>query len=167
MQRVAGMFPATCPTCQKLFRVYYCRLKTHNYCSKKCADAGLRKGRQITCIICGAHRYFRPSYLSRMSGKLCSYRCWTKINHGKTAAAWKGGRILRSSGYWNVRIGKRYVMEHRLVMEQLLGRKLRKNEVVHHRDHNRLNNHTSNLQLMTKSSHMRYHARTRHIMATG
>lgn len=40
-----------------------------------------------------------------------------------------------------------YHFEHRLVMEKVLGRKLRKGENVHHRDGDRLNNDPDNLEL--------------------
>ena len=38
-----------------------------------------------------------------------------------------------------------YILEHRLVMEKYLGRKLDKKEYVHHIDHNRENNNIENL----------------------
>lgn len=51
-----------------------------------------------------------------------------------------------------------YVMEHRLVMERHIGRYLSEDEVVHHKDRNRLNNDISNLQLMTIAEHSRLHS---------
>lgn len=47
--------------------------------------------------------------------------------------------------------------EHRYIMEQYLGRKLKRNEVVHHKDGNKLNNDINNLELMTLSEHSRMH----------
>lgn len=47
--------------------------------------------------------------------------------------------------------------EHRVVMEKIVGRKLSKDEVVHHIDGNKHNNDPSNLQLMSQSEHMRIH----------
>lgn len=46
-------------------------------------------------------------------------------------------------------------------MEQHLGRKLRSDEIVHHKDHNRANNDISNLEIMTRAEHTRLHARER------
>jgi HNH endonuclease len=56
---------------------------------------------------------------------------------------------------------KLYVAEHRLVMEAHLGRFLTRDEVVHHKDENTLNNELSNLQLMTPSEHSSYHSQKR------
>ena len=55
-------------------------------------------------------------------------------------------------------------LEHRYVMEQKLGRKLHSTEIVHHRDHNPLNNHLDNLELTTRSIHMALHATTRNTL---
>ena len=51
-----------------------------------------------------------------------------------------------------------FVAEHRAVAEELIGRKLRKGEEVHHIDCNRLNNDPSNLIVfVSKADHQRYH----------
>ena len=47
--------------------------------------------------------------------------------------------------------------EHRLVMEQYIGRKLKTEEVVHHLDGNGMNNDITNLKIMTRSEHVRHH----------
>jgi hypothetical protein len=50
-----------------------------------------------------------------------------------------------------------YVLLHRIVMENFLGRLLTKDEVVHHKDENKKNNAIENLELMSKSDHVRHH----------
>jgi hypothetical protein len=47
--------------------------------------------------------------------------------------------------------------EHRIIMEQVLGRKLLPNEVVHHIDGNGRNNVVSNLKVMFSSEHSKLH----------
>jgi hypothetical protein len=47
--------------------------------------------------------------------------------------------------------------EHRVVAEQMLGRPLRRGEIVHHIDGNKHNNDPSNLQVMSQSDHIREH----------
>lgn len=56
-----------------------------------------------------------------------------------------------------------HIMEHILVMENVIGRHLLPNECVHHRNRKRDDNRYENLWLMTKSEHMSYHMTQRHI----
>jgi len=58
-------------------------------------------------------------------------------------------RYIDSNGYVYLRIGNKYVCEHRYIMGQFLGRELQHGEVVHHKDCNRSNNLLSNLELWT------------------
>ncbi len=68
---------------------------------------------------------------------------------------WNGGRIVEQpEGYILVKCNNHpyanqngYVREHRLVMEELLGRYLEPNEVVHHKDEDPSNNSIDNLTL--------------------
>lgn len=51
-----------------------------------------------------------------------------------------------------------YVLYHRAVMENSIGRMLADNEEVHHIDKNPHNNNLSNLQLVTKEEHRKIHS---------
>ena len=42
-------------------------------------------------------------------------------------------------------------------MEEHLGRKLRSDEIVHHKDGNKLNNSIDNLELLTRAEHINLH----------
>ena len=52
---------------------------------------------------------------------------------------------------------RRQRFEHRLVMEQFLGRRLRRGEIVHHLDGDGLNNSIDNLSLITQAEHVDIH----------
>jgi len=52
-----------------------------------------------------------------------------------------------------------YAAEHRVVASKKIGRPLRSNEVVHHRDGNKRNNSPKNLQVMSRAQHWKcYHS---------
>ena len=68
--------------------------------------------------------------------------------------------------YWIVFIDNKPQYVHRLIMEYYLGRKLHKNEVVHHVDGNGLNNRLSNLVVMFRAEHKELHEKeTREVYA--
>lgn len=50
-----------------------------------------------------------------------------------------------------------YVLLHRIVVENHLGRILNKNEIVHHIDKNKKNNNISNLEVTNQADHARLH----------
>ena len=100
----------------------------------------------ITCP-CGAKFKVYPYRVK--TAKYCSKACAAKYTNN----AWKGGRIVKPNGYIMIRVGKRYVYEHRYVMEQMLGRTLEPWEVVHHKNGKKADNRKSNLVLMSKRKH--------------
>lgn len=83
---------------------------------------------------------------------------------GERAVNWKGGRRIASNGYIEIKVEnypklnkRRYVYEHVYVAEKKIGRLLRENEVVHHIDRNKTNNHPDNLMVLTKEEHSKLH----------
>ena len=84
---------------------------------------------------------------------------------GEKNGNWNGGRHVRPDGYVDVlarahpNASRNRVLEHRLVMEQRIGRLLKRQEVVHHVDENPSNNEPSNLWLWpTQAAHKAWHA---------
>lgn len=51
-----------------------------------------------------------------------------------------------------------YVLAHRVIIENHLGRILNKNEVVHHKDGNKKNNNIDNLEVLDIVKHSRMHS---------
>lgn len=56
---------------------------------------------------------------------------------------------------------------HRVLMENKLGRLLLKGEIIHHLDGDRSNDDPSNLDVMTRSTHARHHAKHEHMVKIG
>lgn len=52
---------------------------------------------------------------------------------------------------------KGYVYEHIMIAEQMTGRHLKENEVVHHLDGNRSNNRIENLLVLSRAMHTKLH----------
>lgn len=79
----------------------------------------------------------------------------TVLDHqGPANPHWKGGRIWRGGGsnaYPCVLVNGRYIPEHRLIAERLIGRKLHPRERVYHRDLDITNNSPANLVVVTAS----------------
>ena len=73
---------------------------------------------------------------------------------GNTHRNWKGGRHKDSFGYIVVYTGKEsYGLEHQMVMEKVLGRKLYPWERVHHKNGDRADNRKENLELVIAGYH--------------
>ena len=87
---------------------------------------------------------------------------------GKDSWSWKGGKRINHNGYIEINKpshhrarGNGYVFEHIIVCENKIGRKLKKDECVHHKNENRKDNSPDNLKVMKKGKHKSYHAKKR------
>src|SRR3990167_6872913 len=110
---------------------------------------------------------FRPGNKGYWFGKKRSKETIEKIRKTKRRQYknfenhpnWKGGRISNGHGYIQIRLEKGlYRLEHRLVMERFIGRKLKRFEYVHHKNGIKTDNRIENLALMTPEDHCHHHA---------
>lgn len=77
------------------------------------------------------------------------------IERGKTSK----GFSIKPRGYAEITRGEhKGRLQHRVVAEQKIGRKLLPNEVVHHINHQRSDNRPENLEVMTWTAHASLHA---------
>jgi hypothetical protein len=133
-----------------------------------------KTGKIFICEICGKNVY-RSVGRYKVS-KVCSMKChgvrmkklgWSSMK-GSNHWNWKGGKRVRKDGYVMIfapehprAINGEY-LEHRIVMEKYLGRRLegkclKDREVVHHIDGNRQNNSINNLMLFpNNTAHLNY-----------
>jgi hypothetical protein len=116
-----------------------------------------------TCARC-QQRYLRSifhktKYCSRRCGIIAAASEGRKAKSGERSHLWTGGRRKTGPGYIaiyrpghpSIKVGgRRYVLEHRLVMEAHLGRYLEPHEHVHHINGIRDDNRIENLELWTK-----------------
>ena len=95
----------------------------------------------------------------RLSLPIKTQSSYRGLKVGKNSKNWKGGRTRTTEGYIWLKLDendpyvcmtdpqRRYILEHRYVMAQYLGRALYTWETVHHNDGDKENNTISNLQL--------------------
>ena len=82
--------------------------------------------------------------------------------YGGDHPRWKGGRYVTLKGYVYIRLQDgRYRGEHRIKMEEALGRPLSTSEVVHHRNGHKQDNVPKNFRLMRMADHSKEHWRQR------
>ena len=138
-----------CPICgkEKLRYPSHAHIKT---CSHKCGGLLVAKMHRIKnerkCKICS--KLFVPKH-NKSPGIYCSYTCASKARM-KPIIMRRGYKYIKLPNHPNTTT-QGYYAEHRLVMEQYLGRILDKKEVVHHINHIKADNKIENLMLFAST----------------
>lgn len=164
-----------CQHCGRLFEGRNDPSRTARYCSRGCSQAAQRMYRRdpVECPNCGItftpnKQQARDLATGRQRLAFCSKECsrqYLPIKHaGEGNPNWKGGTV-ESNGYRYVRLKRHrvspYYAEHKMVAEQMIGRPLREDEIVHHINGDKTDNRPENLMVMTRSEHMKLHAQLR------
>lgn len=147
----------------------------NRYIWAECADCKEQRWVKLIGGKTGRPYNNKPIY-GKLRNTLC-LRCslkyrkppvWSFFKSGTENPRWNGGRIIDKQGYIKIKLfpespffcmadrRNKYVPEHRLLIAQLLGRCLRTDEFVHHRDGDKQNNSIDNLELMGRSKHSPY-----------
>lgn len=161
------MADGVCSTCGRTFK-HRDRTKVlgKHYCSRECwygrnhpPEAPLLQERK--CTHCGAVYTVRRGVLIAGKRPFCSAVCYHAHNRGENHGQWAGGRWLeQSKGYICIAVkngGHR--PEHIVIAEKVLGRRLRKGEVVHHVNGDKTDNRQNNLLICTNVYHTALHQR--------
>ena len=116
-------------------------------------NPGYIDGRTLKKYFCGCGKEINKDTALYRGGKCPS--CCKKGN----LRSFKNGRAKDGHGYVKIYLPKhpknncKYVLEHRLVMEKKLGRKLKRHEIIHHLNGIRNDNRVENLMLVTRKTH--------------
>lgn len=102
------------------------------------------------CETCGSELVRRKNEAPSLfvNRRYCSKRCaGIATNPRKATGQFKARyrKIKTPDG--------RNMLEHRYVMEKVLGRRLQRSEQVHHKNHDRLDNRPENLEVVSSAEH--------------
>ncbi len=137
-----------CEECGNDYYVIKALASTSRYCSVDCKKAATQS-RKVTrdCEFCGV------SYTRSLSqaGRFCSQTCHIayRTGNGKGYLNEDGYRVISQGG------GKSAKGEHRLMIEQILGRPLLPTETVHHVNGVRHDNRTAGPLIMDERGRLR------------
>lgn len=113
----------------------------------------------IKCDFCFKSFRTYQRYFKRTKTHCCSHSCSMKLRNtgkfGKNHPRYSGGKPFKlGDGYMAIYHQGKGVPAHRFIVEQRINRPLKEEEVIHHIDHNRSNNTSKNLIIVSKKENL-------------
>lgn len=145
------MIRTNCAWCGKEIITYPCKIKAHNFCSRKCLAAFSSKSKN-------PEGYKKLKNYENISAHMSAMNYELNPDRMDFSTRAKLSSIKRGTGEGKTYTKSFGVHTHRMVAERILGRKLKKGEVVHHIDGNKRNNDPKNLMVFAnQAEHARWH----------
>ena len=145
------MIKTVCARCGKEIETYPCKIKPHNFCSRRCLAEYSNKTKN-------PDGYLKRKDYKNISKHLTELNI--ELNPGRMTFSVRAKLSVARKGSGE---GKTYAKSfgqhtHRMMAERMLGRKLLPGEVVHHIDGNKRNNRPGNLMVFkNQAEHAKWH----------
>ena len=182
MKTMKQIYKLSCLKCNKEYKIeltqyLFDKGKYKKHCSRKCANSrtwaeadkikksiSAKNSEKVKAI----NNLLKKSILE-IKCKNCSKRLNRKAKSGLCRKCFnknirkefiiKGSRVCISAPeeYKGKLYDGKYILRYRYVMEQHIGRLLKDNEIVHHKDKDITNDSIENLELMTNQDHAAFH----------
>lgn len=120
---------------------------------------------------CGCGKEFTPSRTAlwkHKTGRTTRFVIHGHNGRGENNGNWAGGKTFSAQGYILIANPEHensrksgYVLEHRYIISQRIGRPLKDTEIVHHINGDKLDNRPENLEITSRSHHALHHMQSK------